>query len=242
MIRLNIVVEGQTEETFVRDTLAPHLGTENVFAVARRVETGRKRRLIGGRDERRTFRGGLPPGSYERAKADICRWMAQDGGPAARFTTMFDLYRLPENFPGWEESKRVPDPYEKVAVLEEALARDIGDRRFVPYVQLHEFEALLFADISKLRRWFVEPDYDPAIERLVALARSFDGPEWIDDGVETAPSRRIGHEIPQYLSVKSTAGPQVAAEIGLEQIERRCRHFAEWLGRLRVLGAESPSP
>ena len=50
MIRLNIVVEGATEETFVRDVLAPYWGTKGIFAAARSVETSRKRV--------RVFRGG----------------------------------------------------------------------------------------------------------------------------------------------------------------------------------------
>jgi len=50
MVRLNIIVEGQTEETFINKILRPHLGDFNVFVTARRVETGRNRGKI--------FRGG----------------------------------------------------------------------------------------------------------------------------------------------------------------------------------------
>lgn len=37
MVDLHIIVEGQTEQTFVRELLAPHLGHHGVFAVPRLV-------------------------------------------------------------------------------------------------------------------------------------------------------------------------------------------------------------
>ena len=59
---------------------------------------------------------------------------------------MFDLYALPADFPGYAEARREVDPYGKVRILEDALGNDIADRRFIPYIQLHEFEALILAD------------------------------------------------------------------------------------------------
>lgn len=223
MIRLNLIVEGHAEETFVRDVLAPHLAGFEVWAGARRVETGRRRG--------RVFRGGMT--SYEKARGDIRRWLAQERSADARFSTMFDLYRLPKGFPGFEEAARKRDPYEKVKALERRLRQDVDDRRFLPYIQLHEFEALLFADIGKLAHRF--PDHESAIEALVDTAARYEGPEWIDDGAETAPSKRIGARVPPYLSAKATAGPQVAADIGLPAIREQCPHFDRWVSDLEKL-------
>ena len=72
--------------------------------------------------------------------------MKEDRKPDGVFTTLFDLYALPDDFPDSSKAKTEPEPYRKAAILEKALSDDInaafGDKRFVPYVQLHEFESL----------------------------------------------------------------------------------------------------
>src|SRR6266446_415598 len=62
-----------------------------------------------------------------------------------RYTSVPDhVYKLPTDFPGFAQVKNFADPYQKVTHLEERLAADIADSRFIPYIQLHEFEGLLF--------------------------------------------------------------------------------------------------
>ncbi len=120
MPRINLVVEGQTEEGFVNQVLAPHLGAAGIFAKARCVTT----RL----DRRRpdlVHRGGLP--NYGKARRDLERWLAED--PGAMFTTMFDLYALPKDFPAFTDSRRWNGPYQRVAALEAAFAADFADDR-----------------------------------------------------------------------------------------------------------------
>jgi hypothetical protein len=176
-------------------------------------------------------RGGLP--DYGKARRDLERWMAEDSG--AVFTTMFDLYALPADFPGYEEARRLPNPYERVAFLERALAADVGGHRVIPYFQLHEFEALLFCDPQKFDREYLE--HEQQIARLVAIAEAHDSPELIDDGPETAPSKRIVEHIPEYAFQKASRGPLIAQRIGIERMRGRCPHFAEWLGRLESLAS-----
>jgi len=149
---------------------------------------------------------------------------------------MFDLYALPEDFPGYAEARRLTDPLLRVEALEQAFSEDIGHPRFIPYIQLHEFEALLFADPSCLDWYFVDDDHALAIARLVKLAASFTSPEHIDDGASTAPSKRIIQELPAYEKAKRVAGPLVAAKIGLQVIRGKCAHFDAWLKKLEVLG------
>ena len=107
--RLNFVVEGQTEETFVRDVLAEHLAMHGVYAVARCVETSRTRL--------KTFKGGMS--TYARARGDIERWLKQDH--SAYFTTMFDLYGLPDDFPNVGKIKSLDDPHTKAQLIENAM-------------------------------------------------------------------------------------------------------------------------
>jgi hypothetical protein len=219
MIRLNMVVEGQTEETFARVVLEEHLAAREVYLGVRCVETSRDRR------QGRIFRGGLL--DYSRAKADLLRWMRQDQHPEVHFTTMFDLYALPDSFPGWDDARKLVDPYARVQALEAAFAGDLAHPRFHPYIQLHEFEALLLADPAKFDWEFIE--HQAAIARLIELAATVPSPELIDDGEHTAPSKRIIRDVPEYQGRKASAGPTIAAKIGLPTLRQRCPHFHGWL-------------
>ncbi|HLP48862.1 MAG TPA: DUF4276 family protein [Candidatus Deferrimicrobium sp.] len=214
-IKLNITTEGETELKFVRNTLAIYLARFDIDTYARSVITSRG------------FRGGIT--IYERAKKDIQTWLRQNSSNEWRFTTMLDLYGLPKDFPGFQDALKKNDPYEKVKVLEEAFKKDINDYRFTPYIQLHEFEALIFADLEKLNLEF--PDKKDSIQKLIDKARR-KNPELIDDHPETSPSKRIIKEIKVYRKNKSTSGPNVVDIIGVPNLKNKCRHFREWVTRL----------
>ncbi len=222
MIHLHVTAEGQTEQSFVKELLAVHLAEFQVFADARCVLTSRDRRAA------REYRGGLP--SYEKAKKDIQAWIKTGHHPEWRFTTMFDLYALPNDFPGYEAGKRKADPYDQVRFLEQAMADDINDHRFIPYIQLHEFEALILSDPKALDCEYLE--HDQPIQNLISMVGR-QNPELINDGVQTAPSKRILREIPEYDKV--TSGVVVAEKIGLQKIRERCPHFNDWLTLLEQL-------
>jgi hypothetical protein len=223
MIRLHTVVEGQTEEEFVNSVLAVHLGAFDISTDARCVETGRHRARI--------YRGGLR--SYAHVKKDLTLWMKEDRRPDAFFTTMLDLYALPKDFPAFDDARRHSDPYHRVSHLEQAFADDLGHPRFVPYLQLFEFEALILTDPARFAERFAE--HVDEIQALVALCAQFDSPELINDGEETAPSKRIVKVIPAYEGAKVSAGPIIADKIGLPMIRGKCRHFNAWLTKLENL-------
>ena len=222
-IRLHFVVEGQTEETFVNRVLKPHLGDRYVWVDARCVLTSRR----GGVKHRGGFR------NYAQPQRDILSWLREDQNDDARFTTAFDLYRLPSDFPGYGDAQAAMDPYEKVRILEAALRDDIGDWRFIPYLQLHEFEALLLSEPAQLSAQFMERQ--AGIRTLVAMADQAGNPELINDGPDTAPSKRIIAEVPEYSGMKASAGPIVAERIGLANLRSGCQHFGEWINRLEAL-------
>jgi hypothetical protein len=102
---------------------------------------------------------------------------------------------------------------------------------------LHEFEALLLSDPGKFACYY--DGHQRQIQAIVDLCSEFGTPERIDDGEETAPSKRIGRQIPEYLGAKPTAGPIIAEHIGLKVMREKCPHFNQWLNRLEVLGASS---
>ena len=224
MVRLHVVVEGQTEETFVRLLLAPSLGELSVFADVHRVTTGRK--------GPRVYRGGLV--SYKHLRRDLTIWMKEDQHPDCWFTTMVDLYRIPTDAPGYEKSHKIQDPVQRVKFLEQQLKSDIGDPRLVPYIQLHEFEAPLFSDPESFSIPF--PDNADEVASLVRIRQGAASPEHIDDGAETSPSKRICSLFPQYA--KSLHGPIIAQEIGLPRIREACPHFNEWITTLLNLSTQ----
>lgn len=221
-VRLHFIVEGQTEETFVKRLLVPHLAKLSIWAKVRCVMTSRKRGI--------KHRGGIV--NYRLPRMEINQWLREDDNPDARFTTMFDLYGIPADFPGYDVARRLMDPYARVGRLKAALREDISDHRFIPYIQLHEFEALVFSCPRKLEAQFY--DRGDEIQRLIKIASEFDSPEHIDDGRDTAPSKQIAGEIPEYGSRKASAGPIVAEKIGLPALRSKCRHFLEWVDRLEA--------
>jgi hypothetical protein len=227
MARLYLFAEGQTEQTFAGTVLKPYLANLGLY-MQNPVLVAHCRK------KHKTHRGGGR--KYTPIRNDILRFMKQERAVDVFFTTMIDLYGLPSDFPGVEEAERLrPDPHQRVKSLEQAWFEDIGDPRFVPFIQLHEYEAWLFTDISQLD--FFYPNAKAKITRLKAIADRVGTPELIDDGLQTAPSKRIIAEFPAYEGAKRTVGPQVAELIGLSEIRSKCPHFDGWLTKLENLGS-----
>ena len=131
-IRLHITTEGQTEQRFVRTTLKRHLNQYHKMVNAIPVLTSRDNK------NGVEYRGGFRKhNAYPTVRKDIINSIKINDKPDCRFSTMFDLYALPNDFPGWIESSKKDDPYEKVKIIEDAFFKDISDPRFIPYIQLH---------------------------------------------------------------------------------------------------------
>ncbi len=104
MTRLIIIVEGQTEEGFCKDLLVPHLAQFNVFAGVTIVQT---------RDKRTGATRGKGGGSWKRWRTHIVNTLDQQFQDDVRFTTMFDVYGLPLDFPGRKEALRIREPSQR---------------------------------------------------------------------------------------------------------------------------------
>lgn len=218
-IILHVLCEGQTEERFVKDVLAPYLREYNIFAKPILLLTSKKKNL----------RGGMI--SYQQVKRDLTILFKQHKDNRIEshvFTTMFDYYALPEEFPGYSEAHRIQDVRLRIAAIEQQFAQDIAHRAFIPYIQLHEFEALLFVDITKLTSEY--PLSADAIEDLKHETDSYGDPELINDSRTTAPSKRIIKALEKkYNYNKVQSGATVTANIGIESLLQNCRHFNEWM-------------
>jgi hypothetical protein len=225
MARLYLFAEGDTEETFADTVLKPHLANHGVYLHGI-VQIGHARK------RGRVHRGGGR--NYEPMRNDIRRFLAQEKVSDVFFTTMIDLYAIFARFPRRGEAEGLRhNPFQRVEFLERAFGEDISDPRFIPYIQLHEYEAILFSDAS----WFAYfyDHHETQIAVLQAVADGHSSPELIDDGPQTAPSKRIEAQFPDYA--KPVIGPQVAELIGLDTIRSKCPHFHAWLSRLENLGS-----
>lgn len=133
---IHVLCEGQTEQGFVEEVLKPYLIEQGVSSVKSVLVTTNKKK---------NARGGLV--AYQHAFDDLSILMKsnRDGEYEKHvFTTMFDLYALPNDFPGYSEANSIGDRYERVLSFEKAFSKAVASERFIPYIQLHEYEALVF--------------------------------------------------------------------------------------------------
>ncbi|HQZ69544.1 MAG TPA: DUF4276 family protein [Planctomycetaceae bacterium] len=219
MKELYVFCEGQTEQGFCNRVLQPHFFPQHDGMV-------HPIRIAHSRSKGRVSRGGV--NKYQIIKDDILRSLSEHQRPHVLFTSFIDLYALPHDFPGFEQNTRNPDyPRPFVEALEAALQADIPDTRFVAYLQLHEFETLLFADPSALRISY--DNIEAAVTQLSKMAKEAGDIEKINDTKDIAPSKRIIQQIPHYEGDKTTVGPDVAEFIGMEKLKIACEHFRDWV-------------
>lgn len=221
MRKVLILVEGQTEERFVKDVLQPHLWTHGVHPEPKIVTT---KRVKSGPD----FKGGVT--SFGKVEYDI-RLLLGDTD-AALVTTMIDYYGLPLDFPG-QRQLRATNSAGRVAELEAALERHFNaGPKFSAYLMIHEFEALLFSSPATLAHVMNSPSFQ---SRMQAIRNQFPTPEDIDDDPATAPSARVLNLFPGYR--KRLHGPLTVGRVGLNTIRRECAHFNNWVTNLESLGS-----
>jgi hypothetical protein len=222
-MRLVVVVEGQTEEAFVRDVLTPHLADWGVFTAATIVGTPKRRGSAA------LQKGGGDWGKWER---DIRRVLGNPRQVGLRVSTLFDLYGLPGGFPGLTEHRGDQDTLRRCKNLEAALASTFDDARLIPYIQRHEFEALALASLESLEALLDAPEDKRGLE---ALRREIQGkgPEDIDDGQDTAPSKRLGASVPSYRKDR----PRTVGSVGHGACSR-----SQALSTLRLLGDPARGP
>ena len=213
MKRLCIICEGQTEGEFVRKLLVPHLQTFGIDAYATLLTAGPNQQRGGNVSVPRL-------GKHIRNEYHNVNFI----------TTLVDYYGF-KNINGRTKAQLQQD------ILKEARTH-IGQRfqayRVRPYVQMYEFEALLFSDISSFdllgENWNNESQ-----TRLQRICDDFETPEDINDSAQTAPSQRLDAIFPGYGSNKTLYGPLIAEDIGLDTIRGKCPRFDKWIGELEKL-------
>ncbi len=232
MVNLRVYVEGPGEKGFVDTVLAPHLSSFAVYAVA--AFTGHPKRKPSGGIRRWAGDKGT--------RVELKRALLHQPSPRYPLfvTTMVDYYALPRDWPGRDTASSLPAAQRSPRIesgmfedMREALGDSLRINRFIPYVCLHELEALILAQPDALLAEF--PGCSIAIEALKAdIARQY--PEDVDDGASTAPSKRIVHFLPEYAMRKGMAATNALRQIDLNHLRQACPHFGRWLCCLESLG------
>jgi len=231
MKQLNVFCEGATEQGFCTQVLQPHLFPQGDGLIHTLAVGEKDHHHLYGLGKRKKYQGD------KGVRKFLCNTIKRREGRNVYFTTLFDLYALPADFPGKDTNVRNPaNPTPYVVALEEAFRQDINCYRFIPYLQLHEYETMLFANPEAFGRSF--ENCQEAIEHLKAIAASVPSIENINDGKDTAPSKRIINVIPEYDGRKTSAGPDIAAFIGIATIRAKCPHVHSWLVQLENLAWE----
>jgi len=160
--------------------------------------------------------------------------MREQKGNECRFTTLFDLYAFPGDLPGMDSIREEPATARRAEKVQGAMAADLPDPRFIPYVQRHEIEALVLAGLEELST--ILPHERGGLQRL-KMEVAAQGPEDVNDNYETVPSRRLKGSAPTYS--KTADGPTVIERVGLPRIRAVCPRFDGWLTTLEGLETAS---
>jgi|SRR5690554_662234 len=216
MKRVIIICEGETEREFCKNILAPHLIHVNIHIQAPLI----KRSM-----------GGIVRWSI--LKKEIETHLRETNVYVTTFIDYYGLYQK-YNFPGWVEGEKIANKSDRMSFFEEAMRMDIEDsirHRFIPYMQLHEFEGLLFNDIQ------IFYDYVPkeelvGIQELEKTFSDYNNPEMINNSKETSPSHRLKRIIQGYN--KPLYGHYFAEAIGLDKIRAKSPRFNEWINKITL--------
>lgn len=214
MARVIIIAEGTTEEKFCKEIIFPYFYNKELYDIAVSILPSK----ITASGKR--YKGG-------DIKSDKILKFAKQYLNSASVTTFIDYYGINPEFLGYQDSLALTSIVEKKECIEKALKEELTDFRFFPYVQMYEFEGLLFSDIDEFV--WIEDDKNK-ITTLKQSVTTFPTPEHINNSKVTAPSKRIEQIFPSYG--KTSDGIIVAEAIGMTTILSKCNYFKEWIDRI----------
>ena len=216
MKRLVIIVEGDAEESFINNVLSPYFNSIGIYNYIQCYKI-------------KHSNGGLS--KYSHLKKDIVNTLYEND---VVVSTLVDFYRIPSDFPGYNESLSYDKHSDQVNYLESKIKEDIEltqNRVFenlVPYIQLHEFETFIFSDIMGVDALFDQSEY--ARREFINITRQYENPEDINNGVNTAPSVRLKKIIKGYDKV--LFGIEIIQNLGVDLIREKCPRFNSWIQNL----------
>jgi hypothetical protein len=159
---LKILCEGQTEELFIKQVVAPYFSDLVISPI--------------------NMCGGI---CFDRISIFI-KPLLKDN---VYITTFVDFYGFNEK--DLKECK-LACPIQKANLAQQKLQEyifnkypNLAKELFIPYIQPYEFEGLLFSDVNKFL------GFEKYISELEKIRQEFLTPEHINNSRETAPSKRL---------------------------------------------------
>ena len=218
MKRLIIICEGETEQEFCCTVLSRYLNPKNIYIQAPRIKKSM---------------GGIVP--WQHLKKQIIMHLKED--PSAYVTTLIDYYGIHEHygFPNWKNAHTIANPFERMSLLEEGILTEIPEDlrfRFIPYIQLHEFEGLIFNSIDIFYQLIPVKELI-GVPELEETFRNFDNPELINNSPTTAPSKRLERIITSYNKI--VYGNIFLETIGIDKIRSKSLRFDAWLSKIESI-------
>jgi hypothetical protein len=218
MKRIIVICEGPTETEFCKDVLNPYLSAQNIYLQTPLVKKSG---------------GGIVP--WSNLKKQIENHLLQDN--QAIVTTLIDYYGINARFqfPRWDEAHKQIDKNMRMEILESGMLQSITgnlNNRFLPYIQLHEFEGLLFNNMSSFLNHIPDSDFINKTE-LSNIINQYPNPELINDTPDNAPSYRLKRLIKGYNKI--VYGSILAQEIGLARLKDKSPRFNQWILKLESI-------
>ncbi|MDR1847250.1 MAG: DUF4276 family protein [Bacteroidales bacterium] len=206
MKRLIIICEGQTEQEFCKNILKEHFWDNFQIEIFTPIikKSG----------------GGIV--KWNILKQQIQNHLKQESN--AIVTTFIDLYKLKRDYPNYSTNN--------VDSIECGMSVEISENRFIPYIQKYEFECFVFCSIDVLKNNYKEAEVTD-FSKIEDIIKRYPNPEDINNGIDTAPSKRIKQNIPAYDKIND--GTILAIEMGLQNIRNKCLRFDYWLKKLEDL-------
>ncbi|MBB6463333.1 hypothetical protein HNR74_004547 [Flammeovirga kamogawensis] len=161
-------------------------------------------------------KGGI--GSFEKFKNEVERVQATGN---VIITTLLDFYGLPTSFPNHS------DDVQRIKEIEDGMADQIGSSDFIPYLQKHELEALMFSSEEVLHNAVDTKEQEEAVS---AIIKAYTNPEDINNSPQTAPSKRLDSILDPYE--KTVHGDLIFDDLTMEEILSQCPRFKEWVDKL----------
>jgi hypothetical protein len=215
MRAIYIICEGQSEEEFVNTILRPHFNNYGIYDVRPILMSTSK-----------GHKGGDV--KFDRLKFNIEKLLNREHDVIV--TTFIDYFRLKTDFPEFEVAQQKNNKYERVNILEQAIAAKINHPRFTPYIQLHEFEGLLFSSDVGFECLTDIPTKNLNVLKAAVLEKN--NPEELNDGELTAPSKRLEQLIPGFDKNKPFYGGIIAEFNTIRPVLERCTRFNNWVQTL----------
>jgi hypothetical protein len=221
-VEIVVLVEGKTEQIFIQDLVAPYLAHTGIYITPIQIS-----------------KPGQKGGDVKFPRVQNDRGMHLKQRSDTYLTLFVDYYGINVEWPGLTKAKGEATPAGKAAQVNAATKNKVNelfenldsDRRFIPYIAMYEFEALLFSGPDQLAEQLQVPR--GSIDKILEQCGE---PERINDSQHTAPSKRLESLTSRFK--KTSTGIAVAKAIGLPRIRKHCPIFNGWLTEIEGLKVE----